>query len=66
MPSYNTIKIESDGTLALIMLNRPDKRNAISATMTGEFLAALNDVESGSERVTIITGAGTRHGSRRR
>jgi methylglutaconyl-CoA hydratase len=58
MPSYNTIKIESDGTLALITLNRPDKRNAISATMIGELLTALNDVESGSERVAMITGAG--------
>src|SRR5579859_5552193 len=58
MPSYNTIRIESDGTLALITLNRPDKRNAISAAMIGELLTALNDVESGSERVAIITGAG--------
>jgi len=58
MPSNNTIKIESDGTLALITLNRPDKRNAISVTMIGEFLTALNDLESGSERVAIITGAG--------
>jgi methylglutaconyl-CoA hydratase len=58
MPSYNAIKFASDGTLALITLNRPDKRNAISATMIGELLTALNDVESGSERVAIITGAG--------
>jgi methylglutaconyl-CoA hydratase len=58
MPSYNTIKIQSDGTLALITLNRPDERNAISAIMIGELLTALNDVESGSERVAMITGAG--------
>src|SRR5579864_1403257 len=58
MPSYNTIKIESDGTLALITLNRPEKRNAISATMIAETLAVLKNVESGSERLAIITGAG--------
>src|SRR5215472_3152407 len=58
MPSYNTIKIETDGTLARVTLNRPEKRNAISATMIAELLAALNDVESGTERVAIITGAG--------
>lgn len=58
MPSYNTIKMESDGATALITLNRPDKRNAITATMIAEFLTALNDVESGSERVAIVTGAG--------
>jgi methylglutaconyl-CoA hydratase len=58
MPSYNTIEIQSDHTLALITLNRPQKRNAISAQMIAELLAALNEVESGSERVAIITGAG--------
>jgi methylglutaconyl-CoA hydratase len=58
MPSYTTIKVASDGSLALITLNRPEKRNAISATMIAELLTALTDVESGSERVVIITGAG--------
>ena len=58
MPSYNTIRIETHGALARITLNRPEKRNAISATMIAELLSALNDVESGSERVAIITGAG--------
>jgi methylglutaconyl-CoA hydratase len=58
MPSYNTIKVETDGALALITLNRPEKRNAISVTMIAELLAALKDVESGSERLAIISGAG--------
>jgi methylglutaconyl-CoA hydratase len=58
MPPYTTIKVESEGAVALITLNRPEKRNAISATMIAELLAALQDVESGSERVAIITGAG--------
>jgi methylglutaconyl-CoA hydratase len=58
MASYSTLKIETDGATALVTLNRPEKRNAISATMIAEMLAALEEVESGSERVTIITGAG--------
>src|SRR2546427_12682916 len=58
MPSYTTIKIDTDGTLMVITLNRPEKRNAISPTMIAEMLAALKDVESRSERVAIITGAG--------
>src|SRR5690348_1332330 len=58
MPPYTTIKVESEGAVALITLNRPEKRNAISATMIAELLAALGKVESGSERVAIITGAG--------
>jgi methylglutaconyl-CoA hydratase len=58
MPSYNTLRVEPDGEQALITLNRPEKRNAISVTMIAELLAALKDVESGSQRVAIITGAG--------
>src|SRR5260370_31206912 len=58
MPFYTTINVETDGALALITLNRPDKRNAISATMIADLLAALDGVESGSERAIIITGAG--------
>src|SRR5689334_3570457 len=58
MTSYSTLQIETDGASTLITLNRPDKRNAISATMIAELLAALDAVESGSERVAIITGAG--------
>src|SRR6201993_3846374 len=58
MPTYNTIKLESDGALALVTLNRPEKRNAISTTMIADLLDALKLVESGGERLAIITGAG--------
>lgn len=58
MASYTTIEVETDGALAVVTLNRPEKRNAISAVMIAELLAALKDVESGNERVAIITGAG--------
>jgi methylglutaconyl-CoA hydratase len=58
MATYSTLKIETDGATALVTLNRPEKRNAISATMIAEMLAVLKEVESGSERVAIITGAG--------
>jgi methylglutaconyl-CoA hydratase len=58
MSSYSTIKLEADGEIPLITLNRPEKRNAISATMIDELLAALGDVELGSPRVAIVTGAG--------
>jgi methylglutaconyl-CoA hydratase len=58
MTAYTTIEAESDGAIALVTLNRPEKRNAISAAMIAEVLAALDAVESGSECVAIITGAG--------
>jgi methylglutaconyl-CoA hydratase len=62
MPPYQTITLETipgkGGAIALITLNRPDKRNAISATMIAELMSALADVESGGERVVIVTGTG--------
>lgn len=58
MTAYTTINIESDGTLALLTLNRPEKRNAISAAMIAELLSALDAIEAGTDRVAILTGAG--------
>ncbi|HZP33077.1 MAG TPA: enoyl-CoA hydratase-related protein [Candidatus Acidoferrales bacterium] len=58
MLSFTTIKTDGDGTIALLTLNRPEKRNAISAAMIAELLTALGAIESGPERVAIITGAG--------
>lgn len=53
-----TLKLESDGAVATITLNRPDKRNAITVQMIEELQAALGEVENGTARVAILTGAG--------
>jgi methylglutaconyl-CoA hydratase len=58
MTAYTTIRVESDGAVSLLTLNRPEKRNAISTAMISEMLAALGAVEASSDRVAIITGAG--------
>jgi methylglutaconyl-CoA hydratase len=55
---YATLQFESDSELALITLNRPEKRNAISPEMLQELRLALDEVESGAARVGILTGAG--------
>jgi methylglutaconyl-CoA hydratase len=55
---YTTLLIEHDGPLAILTLNRPDKRNSISAAMLEELVAALDDLERGPARVVILTGAG--------
>ena len=55
--SYETLKFEAD-QIATITLNRPEKRNAISAQMIDELLAALDERRSSPARVVIITGAG--------
>lgn len=56
---YDTLKLdESDGEIATITLDRPEKRNAISARMVDDLLAALGHVEEGPARVLIISGSG--------
>jgi len=48
---------ESDG-IALLTLNRPDKRNAISYELIADLQRALDAVEKSASQVLIITGAG--------
>ncbi len=55
---YTTLNLEYDGPIALITLNRPDKRNAVSFDLVEELMAALGEVESAPAQVLIITGAG--------
>ena len=56
---YSTLKFERDGEIAIVTLNRPEKRNAISTPMIEDIFAALNAAqEDSSIRVVILTGAG--------
>ncbi|HET7840272.1 MAG TPA: enoyl-CoA hydratase-related protein, partial [Terriglobia bacterium] len=56
--TYTTLKLDAEGPLATITLNRPDKRNAITPQMIQELMTALEAIEKGSSRVAILTGAG--------
>lgn len=56
--SYTTLKLELDGEIGIITLNRPDKRNAISPAMIDDLLGVLDEAERGPTRVVILTGAG--------
>jgi methylglutaconyl-CoA hydratase len=56
--SHSTVILEAAGDLAIITLNRPDKRNALSPELIEDLLGALATVEEGSARVAILTGAG--------
>lgn len=55
---YSTLLLDISGQIAGITLNRPDKRNAVSATMIAELQTALDEVEKSHARVGIVTGAG--------
>jgi len=55
---YSTLLLKIEGEIATITLNRPEKRNAISAQMMSEILTVLDEVERNKTRVAILTGAG--------
>ncbi|HEX5413181.1 MAG TPA: enoyl-CoA hydratase-related protein [Terriglobia bacterium] len=54
---YDTIKLEIVDAVAVLTLNRPEKRNAMSHLMIDEIFQALGEVETGPVRVLILTGA---------
>jgi methylglutaconyl-CoA hydratase len=55
---YSTLLLDISGKVAHITLNRPDKRNAISAQMIADLQSALDAIEKSHARVAILTGAG--------
>jgi methylglutaconyl-CoA hydratase len=55
---YTTLQLAFEDAIATITLNRPEKRNAVSFTLVGELLAALDEVERGGAAALIVTGAG--------
>ncbi len=56
--SYKTIQLASEGGVATITLNRPEKRNAISFELIDDLLRALDEVAKSNAIVLIVTGAG--------
>lgn len=53
------ILVEKDGHVAVITLNRPEHLNALTLSMQGELLAALQGVDADPEvRAIVVTGAG--------
>lgn len=56
--TYDTLRVEYFGAIATITLARPEKRNAISAQMIADLLAAFDEVENSPARVLILTGSG--------
>jgi enoyl-CoA hydratase/carnithine racemase len=56
---YKYLEIAREGGVAVLTLNRPEKRNALSPNMLGELTRALSDEDRNREtRVVLITGAG--------
>ena len=53
------IKIERDGAVAILRLNRPDQLNALTVEMIADYVAALDEVDADNDvRAVVVTGAG--------
>lgn len=54
--SDNRVQLERKGSLAVIRLNRPEARNALSPEMVEELGAAIKACRGGDTRAVVITG----------
>lgn len=52
------VTVEEAGGVATLVLNRPEKLNALSDTMVDAFFAALEGIAASDARAVVITGAG--------
>jgi enoyl-CoA hydratase len=56
---FDTLLLERSGKVTIITVNRPDKRNALNASVRREIVAALDALRDDDEcRVVVLTGAG--------
>ena len=58
-PSYETIRVETGDGVAVLTIDRQEKRNALNTTVRAELTAALDALrDDAAVRVLVITGAG--------
>jgi methylglutaconyl-CoA hydratase len=55
---YKTIRLTYDSGVVTLMLNRPEKRNAISDQLMDDLLRAFEEVATSAAQVLILTGEG--------
>lgn len=59
MHNYQSLKVEQQGAIAHVMINRPDKLNAMNAAFWTEIIEAFDWVDqTDSVRVVVVSGAG--------
>lgn len=54
----STVTVDQADGIATLVLNRPEKLNALSDDMVDAFFAALDRISTSGARVLVITGAG--------
>jgi 2-(1,2-epoxy-1,2-dihydrophenyl)acetyl-CoA isomerase len=59
MSNYETVKVERQGAVAVVSLNRPDNLNSFNGALRRELLLAVREVnDDDSVRVVVLTGTG--------
>ncbi|MCY4632593.1 MAG: enoyl-CoA hydratase-related protein, partial [bacterium] len=53
-----TVELSTSDSIARLVLNRPEKLNAVNGKMAEDLLAAITRIASESPRVLIMSGAG--------
>src|SRR5262245_56492837 len=57
--AYETVKVERENGIAWVILNRPDKRNAMTPQLHYEMVEVLTALERDADnKVLVLTGAG--------
>jgi enoyl-CoA hydratase/carnithine racemase len=54
------VRLDRDGLVTVLTIDRPEARNAIARATMRELADALDEVEASQARVLVVTGAGTR------
>ena len=58
--TYQTVKVEKEDGITWVILNRPEKRNAMNPQLHYDMLDALTELETDKEtQVVVVTGAGS-------
>ncbi len=61
MADFETIRIEREGPVTVVTIDRPDRMNAINSVMMSEFEEFWDEFDRDpGQRVAIVTGAGER------
>lgn len=54
------VQVEMDGHVAVLVIDRPEARNAVSHAVMDELDAAIGDIEGSSARAVVLRGGGDR------
>ena len=60
MAAAGGVRLDRDGLVTVLTIDRPEARNAIARATMRELAGALDEVEASPARVLVVTGAGSR------